>query len=57
MARKSAHMIRAGKHKIVVLGKTYGVEKVEEDGGILVISLDNGEQIRRTRGAKLEVVS
>lgn len=56
MARKSAHMLRPNKHKVVLLGKTYPITAIVEDGDVLVIQLgDGGGVLRRTKGAKIEV--
>ena len=55
MARKSANMLKAGKHTVLVDGKPHKIEKIERDGAIVVIHLENGDTIRRSPGSKLEI--
>ena len=55
MPRKSANMLRAGKHTVLVDGKPHKIENIERDGATVVIHLANGDVIRRSPGAKLEI--
>lgn len=62
MPRKSAHMVRAGLHSIVIYGKAYPVTAVVAlPSGNLQLTLDgypeNGGMITRTPGAKVDVVT
>lgn len=57
MARKSARMVRAKKHSIVLLGVAHKVLDVETTAtGMIEFTLDNASKIRRSPGAKLEVI-
>ena len=53
--RKSANMLRAGKHTVLVDGKPHKIEKIERDGTTVVIHLANGDILRRSPGSKLEI--
>lgn len=55
MPMKSANMLRANKHTVILSGKPYKVKNITRDGAIVVIDLGEGGVIRRTPGAKLEV--
>lgn len=59
MPYKSARMVRAGKHVLLLNGKPHHVVKVELDGEIFVFHCTDidGNQVslRRSSGAKIEV--
>ena len=55
MPRKSANMLRAGKHVLLIQGKPRKIKDIGRDGATVVIQLDDGEIIRRSPGAKLEI--
>lgn len=55
MKRKSANMLRAGKHTVIHDGKSYEIVSISRDGATVIIDLGAGGVLRRSPGSKLEV--